>query len=43
LTREQQLTALQELAQAPDTGTPSGKTAAQIVAETRARRSKSNG
>lgn len=43
VTREQELTALQEPAQARNTSTPSGKSAAQIVAETRARRSKTNG
>ncbi len=43
MTREQQLEVLRELALAPDTGTASGKTAAQILTETRARRSKANG
>lgn len=43
MTRDEQLAALQSLANAPETGTPSGKTVAEIVAETRARRLKTNG
>ncbi len=43
MTRDEQLAALQSLANAPETRTPSGKTVAEIVAETRARRLKSNG
>ena len=43
MTRDEQLAALQSLANAPETGAPSDKTVAEIVAETRARRLKSNG
>lgn len=43
MTRDEQLAALQSLANAPETCTSSGKTVAEIVAETRARRLKANG
>lgn len=43
MTRDEQLAALQAMANAPETSTPSNKTVAEIVAETRARRLKSNG
>lgn len=43
MTRDEQLEALQILAHDPDTSSPSGKSAAQILAETRGRRRERNG